>query len=405
MILRIACMALLATTQVAAALPTTTLQGALTAAVSVSPAVAAADARVEEFKDYLSAAGSHAFPSLLGSYEESPQGSDTGATIAQRLATFGATINVNDYLARGAAVSVAAADLESARFARLEALRTERLKTIGLFFDVLRTDAELQLRAGEVRATTADLSAAQKRYDAGDAPHLDVTRARVSLSEASAAEVAASVAAQNARDALSRETSLPIATLSPPSDDGSVIAEQNATEMALARRPDVLQARSDVASSEAMARAARGALLPSIAASVGYTSGTDTGVQVHGPSGSVTVAIPLSAEKRYQLDAMESRVAQSKKRLLATERQVELDVTAQLRTIAMLRSNVAQARDAEHSALEELHAVDTGYAAGAASSLDVLEARRSYVDAYLAEAKTEFDLQQAIATLRETIAS
>lgn len=385
-----------------AALP---LSAALQRAVQISPDVGQAREHVMENAALLAAARGVAAPSLMFGYAAAPQGGNAGNTIEQSLATAGAGITLGDYFSYLPAVHEAQFALAQSQFDLLDAQRTEREKAAGLYYDALKAQAATVLRAQDLSGAQSDLHAAQLRFRAGDVPRLDVVRAQVALANARAALDTARVDMQNARDALSVETGVPLQSLNafqnvapfapPPSDP------QQAVARALAQRSDLASAQQAVYAEEAAVRVAQRGVLPSVTVNAGYTHGYDSGVLVSGPSANVSVNLPLSHAASDRTAAERARLAMTQYKAAAIRRGITVAVSAAARTYQQSVRALDSARAALGAAQQELRATQIGYRSGASSSLDVADARRTYVQAALAELSAVYARAQAAATLEE----
>jgi cobalt-zinc-cadmium efflux system outer membrane protein len=350
------------------------------AAVAASPTVAAARAHVAEMQALVDAAQRSGGPSLTASQAIVPQGGPDGTTLEQSLTTLGGAYTFTDAYQHGPAVAQARAALRVAESDLADAQRKERVKTIDLYYEALRALADVQAQRQFAAGARSDENAARIRFHAGDAPRLDVVRAQVDRSKASAALDAAGSAADNALDALSSETGIERtrfenvvpATLEPlPNTDGAMLVQT-----ALARRTDLLSARAAVTVAQAAVAVAERSGAPAVTVSAGYTQGVDSGEFVRGPSAALQVGVPLGGPSRASAEAERRRVEQAELRVTQLERDVRLEVTTALRSALASARAVHSALDAQRAADDELRAVETGYANGASSSLDVAEARR-----------------------------
>ncbi|MGZ3550961.1 MAG: TolC family protein [Vulcanimicrobiaceae bacterium] len=384
------------------------LQAAENEALLRSPDVASAQARVHENQALLAAARSGAAPVLTANYAQAPQGGNTNNTITQRLTTVGGLVILGDYLALSPLVRQADATLRVAQNGLLASQRVERVKVIGLYFAALKTRAMQALREAAMRSAHADRDAAQKRYTAGDAPRLDVVRADLAVTRAESDLASARVDNTNAIEALSVETGAPVqafektgpALLAP---DPRAVDPHVAVTLALNQRADIASAREAVRAEESAVAVAGQGVLPALTLSAGYTTGVDTGVQVHGPSAIVSLALPVSHAARYRQEAEAARLAQANDNLVSIERQITLDVGSAARNYAASVNAAQAATRAKEEAQTELHAVETGYRNGATSSLDVADARRTYTQSALDELNAIYAQAQARATLDELI--
>lgn len=381
------------------------LPAALQKAVAISPDVAQARERVNENAAMLSAARGVAAPAVTVNYAAAPQGGNANNTIEQSLTTVGGAVTLGDYLAYQPAVRQAQYTLAAAQFDLLDAQRAERLKAVGLYYDALKAAATADLRKQGSAGARSDLRAAQLRFRAGEVPRLDVVRAQVVLSNAQAAVDAARVDLENARDALAVETGVPQQTfgrveaaqrgLAPAPDP------QQAVARALAQRSDLAAALQAVRAQAAAVRVAQRGVLPAVTVSAGYTQGMDSGVFVHGPSANVNVSVPVSHSAADRAKAERARLAQAQYKATALQRQITVDVSAAARTYQESNRALQAARGARVAAEEELRATQIGYRSGASSSLDVTDARRTYIQAALNELTAIYAQAQAAATLEE----
>lgn len=389
-------------TQQFTALP---LSAALQSAVSTSPDVAQARARVTENEALLAAARGAAAPALQAGYAAAPQGGSANNTIEQSLLTLGAGITLGDYLSYLPAVRQAQFTLAGAQYDLLDARRMEREKTIGLYYAALAAVAMHSLRAEDLAAAKSDLRAAQLRFRAGAVPRLDVVRAEVALANARANLDAAQVDVANAENALAVETGTSREQLArlqsasapaPPPED-----PQKAVARALAQRSDLISARNAVQAEEAAVRMAQSGTLPAVSLSGGYTRGYDSGVLVSGPSANLTVSVPISHAAADRVAAERARLAQTQYKTAALQRNIAVAVSAAARTYQESIRAVESARQARIAAQQEVRATEIGYRNGASSSLDVADARRTYVQAALNEVTAVYAQAQAAATLEE----
>lgn len=381
------------------------LAQALESAVRISPDVAQARARVNENAALLAAARGAAAPALTLGYAAAPQGGNADNTIEQSLYTVGAGVTLGDYLAFSPAVREAQFTLAAARYDLLDAQRSEREKTIGLYYDALKAAATVDLQQQNVAGAQSDLHAAQLRFKAGDVPRLDVVRAQVAMANAQAALDAARTDLANAQDALAVETGEPprdlTALQSAPPPPAPPDDPQKAVARALAQRSDLASAQQAVHAEEAAVSVAQRAVLPAVSVSAGYTRGWDSGVLVNGPSANVSLSVPVSHAASDRTAAERARLEQTRDKAAALQRSITVAVSSAARTYSESLRATASARRAREAAQEELRATQIGYRSGASSSLDVADARRTYVQAALAEVNAVYAQAQAASMLEE----
>jgi outer membrane protein TolC len=383
------------------------LDAALQKAVANSPDVAQVRDRVNENAALLQAARGLKAPALTANYTAVPQGGPNNNTIMQSLFTVGGQIILGDFFASSVVVRQAAFTLASTEYDLLDAQRAERVKASAEYYAALKAYAAVQVRAEDLAAAKADLHAAELRFKSGDAPRLDVVRAQVAVASAQAALATAQVDFQNAQNAVSVETGEPLQAFEaltavpqaapPPAD------VQRAVARALAQRSDLASAEQLARAEEAAIASARRGTLPAITVNAGYTTGMDSGVQVHGPSATVNVAVPLSDAAAARVAAERARLEEAHHKVESIRRQILVDVGAAARTYAASIQAAQSARRARIAAEQELRATETGYRNGASSSLDVTDARRTYVAAALDELNAVYAQAQASATLEQEI--
>ncbi|MDQ6931867.1 MAG: TolC family protein [Candidatus Eremiobacteraeota bacterium] len=385
-----------------AALP---LDAAREKAVINSPDVAAATARVRQNQAALAAVRAAFGPALTSSYTEAPQGGPVG-TIAQRLTTVGAQTTLGELITRSPAISQAQANVLAAELALQTAQRSEQVKVIGLYYDALRASATLRARESALRAVEEDRSAAQKRFSAGDAPRLDVVRAQVASARATADLENSRAASDNATEALAVEAGITTGSLASIVPQRQVVVETiaedpaRATQIALANRPEIAAAESNVRAQESAIRVAQRGIVPALTLIAGYTKGVDSGVRVSGPNVSAQLALPIAGAARARIAGERARLDEAQAKLAAEQRRVSLEVSAAVRTfLASGRARTAATR-AREQALTQLTAATVGYRNGATSSLEVAAARQTYTQAILDELSAIYAVAQTRATLR-----
>lgn len=374
-------------------------------ALANSPDVTVAAEHVNETKALLAAARGAFGPALTANYTQSPQAGANGQTISQHFTTLGAQMTIGDLINYSPAVAQAAANVRSAEFDLAAARRTENVHLIGLYYDALRAVATAQTRAEALRAAEDARRAAQIRFKAGDAPHLDVVRAEVIVARSTAdLETAKSVQA-NALEALAIETGKSAPAIGPVVETSAEEAvplpasADSAVRIALVRRPEIASAQSAVDAEAAAVRGAERAILPALIVSGGYTQGIDSGVAVRGPSANAQLTFPISNGPASRATAERARLAQAQARLALQKRQVTVEVAAAMRTYEADGRALIAAQEARRHAEAELGAVTVGYRSGASSSLEVTAARQTYVQAVLDELTARYAHAQARATL------
>jgi len=170
-------------------------------------------------------------------------------------------------------------------------------------------------------------------------------------------------------------------------------AKNDAVERAISNRPEIASAQADVAAEEASLRVARNAALPALTAQMGYTYGTDTEVNVHGPSANLSLTFPVSGASGAAAIAQSARIDQARARLAAAIQNVTIEVGAAYEMLTADAYAAQAATVARRAAMSEVTATQVGYRNGAVSSLEVLDARRTFAEVAISElaARAAFD--------------
>jgi outer membrane protein len=382
-----------------------TLDGAQSQALAHSPDVAIARAKVDEAQALFDQARGSYAPALTANYTEGPQGIATGQVAAQRLTTVGAQIALGDLLAASPEIAQANAVLRGAQFDLDDAERTERIAVIARYFDVLVARAIADARSAVLQDAQAQDRAAQLRYQSGDAPRLDVVRAEVDVANAQADLALATAGAQNAADALGQETALDDSDMLTQMRDEPIPAlvpydVAGAIRIALATRPEIASAQTDVVAEERAVEVARRGRFPALTLAGGYTSGIDSAVKVNAPSASLAMSVPLGGAPHDRVVAEQARLAQARAQLLKVRREITIEVGAAVRTQMAQGAALAASDRALHAANAEYEAAQIGYRSGASSGLEVEAARSTYVGALVAQLEAYYAQAEAQATLQ-----
>lgn len=383
-----------------------TIADAESAALTTSPDVAGALARLAQSQAALAAARAAVAPSLTATYVQTPQGNPPGPNITSRQLTTGLQVSLADLFAYGATVREAAFNASAAQFDESAAEAAERVKVVGLYFDALKARAVAAARRDALDSARAQREAARARASAGDAPQLDVIRADVALARAEADLEAATAADLNATEALAVETNVPVAALDAteaadlPAVAPALLDPDAAVALARTARPEIASARRTADAAAAAVRGARAAALPPITVTGGYLVGTDSGVPVNAPAVNAQITLPLSNAGGQRVSLAQARALEAQSKARSVERQIALDVAASSRTLGAAQRAAAADTRARQSAETELHAVELGYRSGASSSLEVTSARSTYAQTVVDELSALYDLEKARATLK-----
>ncbi|MDQ2817075.1 MAG: TolC family protein [Candidatus Eremiobacteraeota bacterium] len=400
------------------------LSAAQSQAVAESPEVAAARARLMSAGAVLRQQRGALGPSLLAGYTENPQAGPGPSTISQHSTSVGVQTVIGNVLAYSPRVAGAAREYQAAQADEYAAERAERVKAAGLYYAALKARATLSARSEGLRLAADEEQAAAKRFQAGDAPRIDVVRAAVTVARATADEATAKAADDNATDALRLETGagdsafartsakadqatsvgarasgpavgVPGSTASNAVMPGDQSDVESAVALALEQRPEIASAQRGVGAAAAMVAAARRAAVPALVLGAGYARGVDSGQKVAGPTLNAQLELPLTAAASSGIAGSQASLAEAQAKLAGQRRDIAVEVGAAVRNLAAAGKAVSASTKAREQAQAELAATQLGYRSGASSSLERASAQATYADARLNELAAIYD--QALA--------
>lgn len=236
------------------------------------------------------------------------------------------------------------------------------------------------------RALTADfLAKTQARFAAGTAARLDVIRAQVELAQADNALIASERAIEVARAGLDRVLGLPLDTRVVPADSLAIpppLPPLDSIEaVALARRPEIGAVESEIAGARASSALAREFWLPDIT-----LSATRDYAQPAPAMFSAGVAFPIPLlfwqHTRGEIAGDVARERELAATAVDVRAQVGQDVRAAYAAASTaLRQAVYMRDQLLPAARAALRAALASYGLGGSSALEVIDARRTLVDA------------------------
>jgi outer membrane protein TolC len=306
---------------------------------------------------------------------------------------------------------IASADVQSAELSYISARQSIVAQTSAAYDSLL-----VAHRHYDVGTTSRDLAAdflkkTQARYQGGTAAKLDVIRAQVALAQAENDLIGFGREIQTASDALDRVIGRPIGTPVAPVDSLDVpppLPDVDQLEaQALSVRPELASIASQQAGARANTALAREFWLPDL------TLGAQ---RDYGPAGAGTgalftagVALPLPvfygqhsrgeiAESQHRERELEATARDLRAAVAQDVRAAYATATTALRQAVYLRDELLP------SAREAYRVASVSYGLGGSSALDVLDARRSlldaelqYADALAAANTARADLERAVA--------
>jgi len=262
-----------------------------------------------------------------------------------------------------------------------EAKAREVLLRVGqAYWDVARAQELVKLNQDNLQYLETIRGAVQKQYDVGTAPGSQILKMDVELARArqefARAELDLSASKAELANLIGRHSNTEF-TVSEPLAFQNIALDRNALKIAaLANRPEVKSAQSQVAAAGGQVKAARLRRAPDLALQARretFDPGSDGGV-------AIAVSLPLLDWGSVRADekGAAARVQSLEKQLEATKNEVALEVE-----LAVQRESTASriVRDYQGEILEKSEELATmarkGYEKGASSYLDVLEAQRT----------------------------
>ncbi|GAB4237131.1 MAG: TolC family outer membrane protein [Acidobacteriota bacterium] len=272
---------------------------------------------------------------------------------------------------------------EAARESERSVRDTVAAEAAVLYLDALQARASLEAAQADVALAEELLRLAEDQKAAGTGTAIDVTRARVRLSAARQAELAARTAVRDADARLKQRLGLPAGTMLELTEvvDAQAPPRHPAGELAAAaleRRADVAAQRARVAAARRAYEAARSARWPSVVAAADYGSvGSRFAEGIPTWSAAVTLRLPF-----FEGGELEARKAEAKERwrqeelrLQQLEREVRLQVELASSALELAQGRHALALETLRQAEEELEQARRRYRAGVTTNLEVTDAQ------------------------------
>lgn len=329
----------------------------------------------------------------------------------------GYTVGISQPLLRGWK-SVASADLIQARrsvqaadTARLDARQRLIVQVAETYFEVVKAKRMTAVAEQGLERARLLKVMSEARSRVGLATELDVLRAELLASQAEAALVAQRDALDNARDALTTLIGraggdpIEVADAEPLTVDVAPLDSiEAAIAAALARRPDVREARERIGDARRQEKVARWNVLPPVNLDLGYTQrGLGPGENIYGRwmNGwrfglSSNYAIDRSDEAASAAAAAVS-VRAAERDARDTERKAADEIRRAYRAQDRAAATLAIHIKTVDLALRQLRLAKLRYESGVAGNLDVIDAENNLLAAGSARIAAEID--QALAAL------
>lgn len=275
------------------------------------------------------------------------------------------------------------------------------LRVATAYFDVLRSQANVEFSQSELEAISRQLEQAERRFDVGLVPITDVRSAQAQFDLAVAQEIAASNQLSTAREALLLISGVDAELLTPLADDLPLNPPEPAdidAWVALAREQNLELVIAQLATESSATQIAieRASRYPTLGleGTAGSTSTEQIGRNdADAAEISLQLALPLYTGGQVSASIAQAK-AQSRaaeQQLLAQERTTTQQTRDAYRGVEASISRVQALNQALLSTQQSAEAIEAGFRAGTRTSVDVLEALRDTFSARSDYAGARYD--------------
>lgn len=317
--------------------------------------------------------------------------------------TFTTGVNVSQNIFDSGRTTVAVRQARAGAGAQLGGLGSARNSLANevstRFFEQLRQTRLVAQRQNQLEVARNQLNQIQARIDVGDAPRSDLSGVRVTLSQAqfdlATARNALRNASANLRNSLGLERGEPLQLAYESPVDFALDAELlAATELALARRPELLTLRQQILQSQATLKGARIEARPNLSANASYNlDPRQTGNRGFNLGATVSLPFLNGGGRKSLVRAAQDDVQAAQIRLAQAERDARTEIEVALTNIAGQIDRLQLARDLVRDAQQNLDTATGRYAAGIGIALDVFTASSQLFQAQTSLISAEFDYQ------------
>ena len=306
-----------------------------------------------------------------------------------------ASMTLYDFGRSQAAIDMAKETVMSTRYALLAVEQDILLRAVQAFMDVRESSEQVELQQNSVRLLEQELQAAEDRFEVGEITVTDVAQANAQLAASRAALSAAQGDLEIARESYAAATGArPKGLSAAPPLPKRPASQEAARKAAQKNHPSILQASREVAASELAVVAAAAERNPTFSgtASAQIDKEDDkqlaVGVEL---SQRIYSGGRLSAQHRK---AMANRDA-ARSALLNTSRAVNEAVGNAWANIDVARAQIGSMDEQIAAAQQAYDGVREEATLGARTTLDVLDAEQSLLEARADKITAEANLQLA----------
>lgn len=291
-----------------------------------------------------------------------------------------------DFGARQFRIEAAKETVLATREALLDIEQQILLRAVSAYMGVIEASEFVALRQNNVRLLTQEQRAAQDRFDVGEVTRTDVALAEAQLAQARSGLAAARgdlvSAVEEYRNVIGRSPGRLAAPASLPSFGADVNA---AKALALRNNPSMKAAQRQVAAADLLAEAAEADMLPNLRATARLSVSENINNSEFNRGGSIGLE---AGQTIYQGGFLSSAARQTKQRaeaqrgnLHVVRHNVQQDVGNAYATLNTVRAQLSASERQVRAAQIAFRGIREEAALGARTTLDVLDAEQSLLDA------------------------
>jgi cobalt-zinc-cadmium efflux system outer membrane protein len=274
------------------------------------------------------------------------------------------------------------------------------------YFDVLVADARLTVLRELRDLSMRTRDTAQARFDAGDAPRLEVMQADLALAAAENEAVATegvSIAARARLNAILGQSFDTVQPLSTPLDAGGPVATSAALDLARTSNTELAVLDRQIDEQRAKLSLAEALRMPDVVSSATLTHDAEPEF-TYGWRAGVAVTVPIFTTHKAGVLVEQATLDQLMSQRLAAERRISGDVTAAAATAESQRLAYARYRDVILPQAEQVETLaQDSYRLGQTGIASLLQALQASRDVRLRSLDAVSQFQTALADLERAI--
>jgi outer membrane protein len=320
------------------------------------------------------------------------QGTGFGSDVAENLTaslTLSAELTLLDFGRNRIGIEIARESVLATRQALIDVEQDVLLAAVQAYVDVRLAQEVVALRQSNLRLITQELRAAEARFEVGETTRTDVAIAQARLAASRSALAGAEGDLMIAREAYKAATGAYPGRLEPlPRPPALPRSMEDAQSVARATHPLILQAQRLVTVAELQVDLSEAATKPTVGLGVnlGYDQDGDD-------SQSIGLTLNQTIYSGGRLSALIRQAIAGKDRARASLQQTAVGI---LQNVGVAWANLAVSTASVQSSDEQIRAAQTAFdgvreeaAAGARTTLDVLDAEQELLDARNARLEAE----------------